>query len=163
MLDQDRPLTLLSDDLPDLGGKIGRHHEVAQSHLGMGELHEVLEVPLRARKLGYRRKRSPACLTRGVNRLLDVRCEPMMPLSCLSGRNLKGNGIEGLLITGCVVAHERSDVRSLTSHDYPFQCAEGSMVRTAGDKNLPSACPCGALDLRWGHACGFLRVPVHDR
>ena len=44
---------------------------------------------------GYRGKRCAHSLTGGVDSLLDVRCEQVVPLAGFPSGNLKGNGLEG--------------------------------------------------------------------
>ena len=51
---------------------------------------------------GDRGKRRVRSLTKRADCLLDVRCEPVVSLPSLLSGDLRGDGVEGVLVTGGV-------------------------------------------------------------
>ena len=68
---------------------------------------------------GYRGKRRARSLTGGIDSLLDVRGEPVVPLAGFPSGDLQGDGVEGVLVTGGVTAHHSCDVCTVTCLDGP--------------------------------------------
>ena len=73
---------------------------------------------------GCQGKRRARSLTRGVDSLLDVGGESVVPLPSLLSGDLQGDGVEGVLVTGGVTAHRGRDVhasrcrRDVSRQDY---------------------------------------------
>ena len=68
---------------------------------------------------GYHGKRCARSLTGGVDGLFDVRGEPVVPLASFPSGDLRGDGVEGVLVTGGMTTNHGCDVRTVTCHRGP--------------------------------------------